>query len=189
LDLQLEKAGCKPGNLRAIVLTHGDNDHVANAAFLRRKYQTIIAMHKDDIDLVQNVTLDKMMESFRYSSVVLKLMFVLMKKFITKVTAKAMEDFEKFSPDVILNDGDNLSAYGLDATIIHLPGHTPGSIGILMVEGNLIVGDTLANMKKPVPSPNACDFKQLKSSIKRLKAMKLKTIYPGHGNCFEAVEI
>ncbi|NUQ04870.1 MAG: MBL fold metallo-hydrolase [Anaerolineae bacterium] len=31
-----------------ILLTHGDFDHCGNAAHLRRKYQTRVAMHLDD---------------------------------------------------------------------------------------------------------------------------------------------
>jgi glyoxylase-like metal-dependent hydrolase (beta-lactamase superfamily II) len=39
--------------------------------------------------------------------------------------------FEKFKPDLYLTDGQNMNAYGLDAQILHIPGHTKGSIGIL----------------------------------------------------------
>ena len=38
LDARLSSAGCKPGDLRLIVLTHGDYDHAGNAAFLREKH-------------------------------------------------------------------------------------------------------------------------------------------------------
>ena len=43
----LEGAGCKPGNLNLIVLTHGDFDHIGNCAFLREKFGTRAAMHID----------------------------------------------------------------------------------------------------------------------------------------------
>jgi len=32
LEKELESAGCKPDNLKLIVLTHGDFDHTCNAA-------------------------------------------------------------------------------------------------------------------------------------------------------------
>ena len=35
LVARLERAGCRPGDLRLIVLTHGDYDHAGNAAYLR----------------------------------------------------------------------------------------------------------------------------------------------------------
>lgn len=183
---ELEKNGCRPGNLNAIVLTHGDCDHVANAAFLRDKYHTIIAMHQDDALMVEKLTLDKMMESFRYNSFLLKLTFFLLRKMLRKLSAKALEDFVCFSPDVFLNDGDSLSKYGLEGKVIHLPGHTLGSIGIMTQQGDLIAGDTLANIKKPSLPPNAFDFKQMKASIEKLKPLQIRTVYPGHGDPFDA---
>lgn len=183
---QLEQAGCMPGNLNAIVLTHGDNDHVANAAFLREKYNTIIAMHQDDVELVENLTLDKMMESFRYNSLILKIVFFVLRNPIRKISAKALKDFVSFTPDVILNDGDSLLSYGFHGTVIHLPGHTKGSIGILSEQGELIAGDTFANMKKPGPAPNAYDFRLLRASLRKLKDRNITTVYPGHGEPFAA---
>jgi hydroxyacylglutathione hydrolase len=50
----LESAGCKPGNLKLIILTHGDFDHAGNAAYLREKYGTKIALHQDDSGMVEN---------------------------------------------------------------------------------------------------------------------------------------
>jgi hydroxyacylglutathione hydrolase len=185
----LEEAGCKPGNLKAIVLTHGDNDHVANAAFLRDEYHTVIAMHGEDIDLVHDITVEKMLENFRFQSVVFKVISRLINKKVRKLCAKTLSDYEGFRPDIILKEGDNLNDYGFFASIIHLPGHTKGSIGILCKGGDLISGDIFSNMKKPSLALNALDFRQLKSSVNKLKAMNIKKIYPGHGEPFEAGEL
>jgi Zn-dependent hydrolases, including glyoxylases len=183
---KLEAAGCRPGNLNAIVLTHGDNDHVTNAAYLREKYHTIIAMHEADLELVNHLTFEKMMESFRYRSPFLTFLFGLLKKKLQKITAKQLEEFTMFQPDVILKDGDSLISYGFLAKVLHLPGHTPGSIGILTDAGDIISGDIWANIKKPVMAPNASDFKKLGNSIDRLMTLPIKKIYPGHGSPFQA---
>ena len=42
LEKELERAGCKPGNLKLIVLTHGDFDHTGNANYLREKFGALI---------------------------------------------------------------------------------------------------------------------------------------------------
>lgn len=70
-----------------------------------------------------------------------------------------------------------------------MPGHTHGSIGILTEDGNLIAGDTLANMKKPSPALNAVDFSKLTESINRLKSMNIKNVYPGHGKPFKVEDM
>ena len=41
-----------------------------------------------------------------------------------------MRTLQEFKPDIFLKDGDSLSGYGVNASIIALPGHTDGSIGI-----------------------------------------------------------
>ena len=39
-------------------------------------------------------------------------------------------EHERFSPDVLLAEGDSLASYGLDAKVILVPGHSRGSIAI-----------------------------------------------------------
>jgi hydroxyacylglutathione hydrolase len=48
LEKELENAGCRPGNLRLIVMTHGDLDHTGNGAYLRERYGAKIAMHRHE---------------------------------------------------------------------------------------------------------------------------------------------
>lgn len=84
----------------------------------------------------------------------------------------------------MLSDGDSLAGYGFDARILHLPGHSPGSIGILTANGELIAGDTLANNKRPEKARNAYNFDLLKASIDRIKQSDVKTVFPGHGDPF-----
>ncbi len=184
LEQALEKHGCNSGNLKLILLTHGDNDHVCNAAYLRNKYKTKIAIHKDDFYLVQNPTINDFMNSFNYQSFLFKIVFKIMKNTIHKVTVKTLKDFKVFSPDISIDENFNLNAFGFDSHIIHIPGHTPGSIGIFTNDRNIIVGDTFANIKKPSIAPNAINFKQLYESVDKLKSYKINTVYPGHGEPF-----
>src|SRR3989304_591120 len=53
IEKELEKADCNPGNLKLIVLTHGDFDHCGNAAYLRKKFGSQIAMHQCDSGMVE----------------------------------------------------------------------------------------------------------------------------------------
>jgi hydroxyacylglutathione hydrolase len=181
---ELEAAGCNHENLQLIILTHGDSDHTANVVFLREKYDAKIAMHPKDIELVENPTLEKVMENCHYQSFVYKIVFKLMKKPITRFNQKVLNNFEKFTPDIYLSEGDSLLEYGFDAKVLHTPGHTLGSIAVITNDGELISGDTLANIKKPDIAPNALNFKTLHESVKRLKKMDIKIVYPGHGAPF-----
>lgn len=93
-------------------------------------------------------------------------------------------NFHKLSPDILLSHNFDLKEYGLDASVMHIPGHTPGSVGILFESGNFISGDTFTNQTRPTAAPNAYDFKELAKSIDLLKRYKIITVYPGHGKPF-----
>ena len=53
LERELESIGCTPGNLKLIIITHGDFDHTGNAAYISKKFSTKIAMHYDDSGMVE----------------------------------------------------------------------------------------------------------------------------------------
>ena len=52
LDGKLRQAGCQAGDLKLVLLTHGDSDHAGNCAFLRDKYEAPVAMHQADSGMV-----------------------------------------------------------------------------------------------------------------------------------------
>jgi glyoxylase-like metal-dependent hydrolase (beta-lactamase superfamily II) len=184
LQDKLDAAGCTDSNLNLIILTHGDNDHVCNASYLKTRYKSPVAIHGDDRKLVENPTLMMLMDGFRYRSLAYRLIFGLLKNTIRKVTQKTLDDFNPFTPDILLSDGFDLSSYGLDAAVIHIPGHTKGSIAVLTKDGGLIAGDTFSNNKNPEEAANVMDFKQLSASVKKLKELPIKMVYPGHGTSF-----
>ena len=96
---------------------------------------------------------------------------------------------DKFKPDIYLADGQDLNEYGFNAKVVHIPGHTKGSIGILTAEGNFFAGDTFINNKKPDIANYIENSQDLENSIARLKKMNIKMIYPGHGKPFDMEQI
>ena len=86
--------------------------------------------------------------------------------------------------DVLVSDGDELPILG-GITILHTPGHTPGSISLLLQhKGVLIVGDVLAHrlFRLRLPSRGfTVDIAQEILSIKRVARLEFDTICFGHG--------
>ena len=56
-----------------------------------------------------------------------------------------MSRYDSFIPDIILEEGHDLSEHGLDTRVVHLPGHSKGSIGVLTAGGDLFHGDPLVH--------------------------------------------
>ncbi len=177
LEKELASAACKPGNLGLVVITHGDSDHSGNAAYLRTEYGAKIALHRAESEVVENgdMILSRKRRPF-LSRVILSLF--------------KLSQADRFKPDVYVEDGDDLSSYGFDAEVLHLPGHSNGSIGILtagsapFAERALFCGDLLTNNGKPVLNSLMDDPAAAKASIERLKKLGIKTVYPGHGKPF-----
>lgn len=184
LQRELEKAGCNQDNLKLLVLTHGDLDHVYNAAYIRNKYGLSIAIHANDVLFLENPTLDIVLGNFQFKATLSRPISKMMKHLLKKTSIKQIMDFHKLSPDILLSHNFDLKKYGLNATVLHVPGHTLGSIGILFESGKFISGDTFTNQNRPTTAPNAYDFKELSKSIDLLKEYKIITVYPGHGKSF-----
>ena len=90
---------------------------------------------------------------------------------------------EPTPPDLLLDDGDDLSACALDAVVLHTPGHTPGS-SCLIVEGRIaLAGDLLSTSGRPrVQTCFADDWSLIPGSLARLQALGPGWVYAGHGH-------
>lgn len=173
---KLQLAGCSPEKLKLVIVTHGDFDHSGNCARLQQKYQVKIAMHPADSGVV---TSGKSLEHKANT---------LLGKFMQIITSMMGGNirFDTFQPDILLEDGERLDQYGLNARVIHTPGHTNGSIAVLTDEGILFAGDTLSNRRSPGIAPLFQDYQELQNSVQKLKQFDIKTIYPGHGKPFSS---
>jgi hydroxyacylglutathione hydrolase len=178
LEKELLAAGCLPDRLKLVIITHGDWDHTGNALRLREKYRATIAMHPGDLNQVENgVLLKRKIRPLAYRLI-----------FLTRMLMRALNknnvSFPRFTPDLLLADGQDLASYGLSARIIHIPGHTPGSIGILTGAGDFFAGDTFVNRKKPDRANIVENAQELETSLKKLGSQKIRMVYPGHGKPF-----
>jgi hydroxyacylglutathione hydrolase len=172
IEKELASAGCQPGNLTLIVLTHGDFDHCGNAAYLRKKFGAQIALHKDDSGMVER---GDMLWNRSKQNLLIRVFFRLFFR---------LRKADRFTPDLCIDEGDDFSRYGFDATVHAIPGHSKGSIGILTASGDLFCGDLLINTDKPAKNTLVDDSVELNASVEKLKTLKIKTVYPGHGKPF-----
>jgi len=176
LKKALKQAGCRPGGLKLVVITHGDYDHTGNCAWLQKNYSAKIAVHKNEVGAVEggDMLATRKTEQgigLRISQAVFKPLF-----------------FRKCKPDIFLDEGDDLSEYGLEGKVVYMPGHTTGSIGVLTGEGDFFCGDLLTNSGRPEKNRLVDNEAEMDASIEKLKTLGVKTVYPGHGKPFRMEE-
>jgi hydroxyacylglutathione hydrolase len=169
----IEHFCAQSGDLKLILLTHGDFDHTGNARYLREKFKSRIAMHAGDAGMLKN---GDMFWNRKFNNRLLKKLMPLFIRF---------GEEDQCSPDLLLEDGASLQEYGLDAQVLNTPGHSSGSICILTSAHDLFCGDLFTNSTgKPSLNSMMYDKPAGNGSYDRLKALEIKMVYPGHGASF-----
>ena len=172
IEREIQAAGCQPGDLRLILLTHGDFDHSGNAHYLGQTFRAPIAMHRDDVGMVEfgDMTWNRNKPNI--------VMGALMDLFYR------LDEADRFSPDVLVAEGDDLAKYGLQAQVVEIPGHSQGSVGFLTPNGEFFCGDLLANTKRPDIWSIIDDQEAAQASVEKLRSYPIERVYPGHGRPF-----
>jgi hydroxyacylglutathione hydrolase len=173
LESRLCHEGCLPGSVKLILITHGDFDHIGNAAYLRKKLGAPIAMYAGDVPMAAKG--DMFAGRKRPNRVVRKILSL----------AIRVRPEDRFEPDLLVDEDFDLSEYGLpDARVLLLGGHSAGSIGLLLADGSLFCGDVLENRTTPRLGSIMDDASTARASVERISGLGIEMVYPGHGAPF-----
>jgi hydroxyacylglutathione hydrolase len=176
-----EKLKIPANEIKLILLTHGDADHVGSARDLRALTGARIAIHEYD-----RRTFEQSLYNFppgvtRWGRT---LHFIL-----NPILKKVLSDFPTDNADIVLDENDySLADFGIPGKIVYTPGHTKGSVSVLLESGEAFVGCLAHNnipfRLRPGLPIFAEDIEKLKKSWKSIIEQGARMIYPGHGNPF-----
>jgi glyoxylase-like metal-dependent hydrolase (beta-lactamase superfamily II) len=170
LDGRLRLSGIN--HIDYLVLTHSHYDHADNASKIKKEYNASVVIHRSESE---NLTSGKAGMPRGTNP---------LSKFITDNMEKvfASKRFATCSYDILVDDFYNMEDWGFSAFIINTPGHTPGSVSIIVDDEIAIVGDTMFGVfRYSVFPPFAADERQLLKSWGKLLETKCTLFLPSHG--------
>jgi hydroxyacylglutathione hydrolase len=143
-------------DIQIIVLTHGHSDHIAALRDIQDKTGAQAAIHIEDADFLEGRGAFSSQFGIEYKT--------------------------PRPPERLLREGDEIGLGGLSFTVVHTPGHTPGSI-CLLGDNMIFTGDTIFRRGIGTTMMPGSSRRQLIESIhKRLLVLPEETVmYPGHG--------
>ena len=150
----LSELGLGIADIGLVICTHSHPDHV-EAVQLFRETGAQVAYHEAEWALVKTL-MDQYGAAFQIS-------------------------LKTVRPDFFLTEGD-LKVGDIHFQVYHTPGHAPGAICLyqesekVLVTGDLIFKDGVGRTDVP-----GGDSSQLKESIRRMAALDVEVVLPGHG--------
>ena len=170
----------RPEDIRLIVLTHGDFDHVGSAGEIRSLTGAKIAIHENDRE-----TFEKALHHFPTGTTAWGHSL----RFILNPVTTVLFKFPGQKADIVLDNSDYpLHEFGINGSIVFTPGHTSGSVSVLLESGDAFVGclahNNLPFRLKPGLPIFADDIEEVRKNWKKVIERRAKMIYPAHGDPF-----
>jgi glyoxylase-like metal-dependent hydrolase (beta-lactamase superfamily II) len=184
LDEGLEAMGRSRGDVEALVLTHGDADHVGFAERLRTEAGARVLVHEDDVVLA---TTRKQKD--REAPMLPELRRPAAWKLIAEFTRNGGSRVPPVGEVETYAGGATLDVPGRP-TVVHTPGHTPGHCVVHFPErGVVMVGDALCTYHpmrgtsgpQLMPRCLTTNTEQALASLDHIAALDAGTVLPGHG--------
>jgi glyoxylase-like metal-dependent hydrolase (beta-lactamase superfamily II) len=177
---QLKGHALRPKDIRLIVVTHVHFDHVGNLKILAERCGCPVAIHADEAPLLADGSVVFPPGTNLFGTIAASL-------------GRGISPLLKYAPvtpDILVPDELSLEPFGIPGKILATPGHTQGSVSVLLLDGTACVGDLAANhfpgRVGPIFPPFADNRDRLLESWHLLLNGGAETICPGHGPPFGA---
>ncbi len=169
----LSEINRQPSDVQLIILTHTHFDHAGGAREIRELTGAPLAVHKEEAGFLKKGR-TPFPRGTRWKG---KLMVM-----IGRIFARGVSKYPPVTPDILIEEELDLSAYGIPGKVVHTPGHTSGSVSVLLETGEALVGDNVLGLSfKTHYPPFANDKRGVLDTWQFYIDRGVKTLLPAHG--------
>lgn len=176
---ELASIGLTVDDVKGVILTHGDSDHVGFAERLRRDHGVPVFIHAGDAERAKGGPKPATAKQSMKLGPLLG--------FAAYTLRKGGARTEWLTEVVEVQGGETLDLPG-SPQIISMPGHSEGSIAVYVPAADAVfVGDglttrhVLTGQEGPQPAPFTDEPAQAVTSLQAIVSTKAKWVLPGHG--------
>lgn len=166
IERQLKRLGIS--GLNGIILTHVHTDHVGNAAYFQKKFNCLVYVHAHERTALRDGCCPLPQGTLPFTRKIVSV-------------AGALGVWTCFEPCRNVMAVENGQCIGPGICALHTPGHTKGSMSLILNEDIALVGDAIIHRSKRVYPPFANDEVQVKNSLQKLLETNCQQFLPGHG--------
>lgn len=172
LAAQLAACGVRKDRLKYLILTHTHFDHCGNAGYIADHFGPQVIVHAAEAAYLENGFSPLPRGAFAATRVVSGIGMLL----------KPLFKVQKAKADLLVEHSFSLQPLGYDLELVHTPGHSPGSISVIVHRELALAGDTLFGVfTRSVIPPFYTNRMQLMESYKKLLKYNCRLYLPGHG--------
>jgi glyoxylase-like metal-dependent hydrolase (beta-lactamase superfamily II) len=177
----MKQAGIGCDEVSLILVTHGHPENYGSADALRELTGAPVAVHEGDAAAVRPGV-----DGTRSPVQVVPGLIRLVRE------RRIVSGPGGVEPDIIIGGIADLGVFGLRGRIVPTPGHTPGSVSVLLAGGTVIVGDLLSALfpgGRPRLPFRMDDPAAARRSLRDLLALGPELIYAAHGGPWRGTEV